>query len=113
MSHSTLEAILGHLLVLIEMLIVLEALHVTPAPEQRASLVGLLGPTSQQEARVLLARLRDVAHLLAVSVEDEPAPLVTLRSVRRLMLQSATSIALTVVGHLGQAAACVGGTGEN
>ena len=31
MSHSTHKTILGHLLVLIEMLIVLEALHVTPA----------------------------------------------------------------------------------
>ena len=57
MSHSTHKTILGHLLVLIEMLIVLEALHVTPATKQRASLVGLLGPASQQEARVLLARL--------------------------------------------------------
>ena len=90
----------GHLLELIEVLIVLKA---SPSsPEQRASLVGLLGPsrTAQQEARVLfLARLRDVADFLAVGVEDEPAPLVTLR-MRRLPLLTVEASAVILLLRL-------------
>ena len=104
---ATIHAI--HLLLeLIEVRIVLVA---CPSTEHEAPILAsllLMRPTStaKQETCVLMARLRDVAYFLAVSVENETTSVITLR-MRLLLLMLQCAAIFAMVRHLGQTASLV------